>query len=294
MKAFSKFPNIAFADVEDAWTGLAQAGVSCPPKIHAKIVLKKVEALLAESKLMDMAKLLAIPLPADADVDEEVRLFGVHAIDDQRVRDETCCEAAARLSQAIFPYRLPKETSIPETQTRTKELIDDIKHLKLVLPGDVQLQLNTAVTILNFDKVASKDELNNAIEIVTAAQSPKRAKNTFISAFAISRLGRSMLKDAATFHKQKCQKQVSLTQLKQAATTCNELASGKISSASFPGDFSTTVAVFRDAMDKVGMELLDEEDMTFIKETCEKLEKVLAAALEARCGVLAEATTQDC
>ena len=51
------------------------------------------------------------------------------------------------------------------------------------------------------------------------------------------------------------------------------------------------IVVFVDAIDEVGV-TLSPEDIATIGDTCEKIEKGLASALEARCGVLADGAEQ--
>ena len=294
MKAFAKFPNITFAWVEAAWRCLAQAMVTCPAKMFAKVVLKKFEILLVSQQLLSAARLLSISPPAGPDVCQDVQMFGMHSIQDPRTRDETVCGAAFRLSQMIFPYRLPPETTISDSKSRAWDIVSDIMLLELALPADVQDDLNTVTAMLKFEEGGS-DRTSKAIEATSMAQSPKRTKNTFLSAFAVSKVGRSVMKDAAAFNKKQCQDVIAVSQVKQAATTCSDIAavaSGEFMAASFSGDFSAAIVVFVDAMDKVGS-TLSPEDIATIGDTCEKIEKGLASALEARCGVLADGAEQD-
>ena len=59
-KSFSKFPNVAFDDIDKHHMACTTAKVKPPAAMGANLVVKKVECLLSENKIMEAWKLLSI------------------------------------------------------------------------------------------------------------------------------------------------------------------------------------------------------------------------------------------
>ena len=283
-KTFSKYPVIVFAEAEAAWEAMLNVSVKPPASLQAKLVSKRIEALLVEGQLKQAVAMLSIDPPAAGSADVIATKWGVHIISDEGLKSEQCVDIAVKVFSHPFTYRLPKEITIQaatEQATKFLEYFDN----SVQLPPALKEELEFIRALMKFDQCTSADMLNNAIKQSVASQNPKRTKNTILSTFAVSKVGRTAIKDASTFTKDAAQNEIVASKLKNAAEVCKDFVVTQ-ETAEGLNNLTDTVGLFTDALQGLPVAKVH-QDVALIRETTIKLDQVFCDMFAARCVKLA-------
>ena len=117
-KLMAKYPNINFTELESAWNNLKVMGISVPAKMSAKAVLRFIEKEInADAAIDAILPLISINPPPGA----PKPTWGVHAIEDEGLKSETCVEGAGKLFGKYFSYRLPKGVTEEDAKKAAEE-----------------------------------------------------------------------------------------------------------------------------------------------------------------------------
>ncbi|CAK0886438.1 unnamed protein product, partial [Prorocentrum cordatum] len=196
MKTMSSFPNVVFGEIESQCNKLIQAGVCPPPVMEAAITSKKIEDHLSSNALDEAIKLLSTSAAPGA-APGDARVWGIHAIADRQLQTATCQGLAIKIFAKVFTYRIAPDRTENECMKDVMPFLNMFDNISL--PRAVEEDVKAIKEIVKYhDGGGFVTELKKYQLKATAAQDPKRTENAVLSTFAISKIGRSYVKEVVT------------------------------------------------------------------------------------------------
>ena len=293
-KCFSKFPNIALSEILAAEKELGSAGVELPAVHQAQVVSKSIDCAVSENNVKTMLLLLNMETPSPSS--QEAKAWGLWRITDADSQKEMAAECMIKVFASHYLYRLPKETTIEKATKQAAEFLHKLQEAQLRLPESVKSDVEAAVTLSNFQSCSDRAKLDVAVQAATTAQNPKRWQNSVLSTFAISKVGRQLVKESSAAVLANATQQMASETLRRLSESIMDLGDGNDGEesdmvAQFPR-FQDQVALFNSALEGMPTMMTD-DDKDIIQKTVERAEYVFVSAFTAHCRALASKVEEN-